>query len=70
MKLYCPSCGVLTGDVVIGVEIKKGIRKGAKLVCEQCFERYKIADQMAKMSKNQTTNGMPDFFKNIFPGIK
>ena len=68
MKLFCPSCGLLTGDVIIGVDIKKGIRKGAKMVCEQCFERYKIADEMAKMAQSQTSKDMPEFFNQLFPG--
>jgi hypothetical protein len=65
MKLYC-TCGILTGDVVIGVEIKKGVRKGSKLICAQCFERYTLADKMAGMARKQTKVDIPEFFKDAF----
>jgi len=65
MKLYC-TCGILTVDVVIGVDIKKGVRKGSKLICAQCLERFILADQMARLAQKQTKVDMPEFLKDTF----
>ena len=61
MKLYC-QCGILVAEIAKGSHI----RKNSQMICQNCFERYKIADQMAKMARDQTKCDMPDFFKNIF----
>ena len=63
MKLYCSSCNIFVA------EIKEGshIRKGTVLVCSKCIARLKIADNMAKMAKDQSKSAdYPEFFKNLF----
>ena len=47
MKLYCISCNKFVASV------GGHIRKGAVMVCAECLERYKIANQMAKQVRNQ-----------------
>jgi len=47
MKLYCISCNKFVASV------GGHIRKGAVMVCAECLERYKIADQMAKQVRDQ-----------------
>lgn len=66
MKLYCKSCGILTAEIVTG----STIRKDALMICKQCYDRFKIADDMAKMAQTQTKNEMPEFFKDLFGGVK
>jgi hypothetical protein len=47
LKLYCASCGRLVGDVT-GM-----IRRNAVMVCSPCYEKYKAADEVAKMAREQ-----------------
>ena len=51
MKVYCPSSThkyrYLVGDIT------GHVRKGAVMVCAECLERYRIADQMAKQVRDQ-----------------
>ncbi len=48
MKYYCPSCKHLVGDII------GQMRKGAIIVCARCFKRYQIADNIAKLAREQT----------------
>jgi len=49
MTLYCPLCGKKVAVIIKG----SGILPGAVMVCAECLERYKIADQMAKRVRDQ-----------------
>ena len=55
MKVYCPSSThkyrYLVGDIT------GHVRKGAVMVCAECLERYKIADQMAKRVRDKVKCG-------------
>ena len=65
MKLYCSSCGILVAEILNG----SNIRKGASMICKECLERYKIADDMAKLARKQSkclNNDIPDFIKDLF----
>lgn len=48
MKLSCISCNTFCASIDLGA-----VRKGAVMVCKDCMERYKIADQMAKQAREQ-----------------
>ena len=62
MKLYC-HCGCFVAEIKHG----SSIRKGAVMICSKCFEKFKIADQMANMAREQSKSAdMPDFFKDLF----
>ena len=41
------------------------------MICQKCFERFKIADNLAQMAnKHKSSADLPEFFKNIFDGKK
>jgi len=46
------------------------IRKGAKIVCQKCLSRYDIADNMAKMARDQAKSSTPEFLTNLFKNFK
>lgn len=60
MKLYC-SCGLFVADI----KESSRIRKGAVMICSACLERYKLADSMARMTRN-----MPDKKYDLPPGFE
>jgi hypothetical protein len=65
-QLNCHKCLCYLG------EIEKGkIKKGSIILCPECFEKYKILEDMGNY--NNSTKGsnasmpdMPDFLKGIF----
>lgn len=63
MKFHCSSCNIFVAEIKEGSRIKKG----AVMICSNCLERFKIADQMAKMAREQSKSiDMPEPFKEIF----
>jgi len=44
MKKYCP-CGKFVAEIVNGSQM----RNGSVIICYHCFERFKSAEQLAKM---------------------
>jgi hypothetical protein len=66
MKIYCSCCGIFVAEILSG----SNIRKNAKMLCFECYERYKIAEDMAKLSKKQTDYGFQDLFNGLFDGKK
>jgi hypothetical protein len=64
MKYYCPICKKLVGDIT-GM-----VRKRAEILCGECIERLKIADDMARLAREQSRSSsdysMPPFFKDFF----
>jgi len=57
-KIHCKSCGWVCAEIIVGSKI----RKNAVVLCQRCYDRMKVADDMAKM----TTSSAPDFLKGIF----
>ena len=59
MDLKCEKCGLNLG------EMEKGkIRNGAVLLCDHCWDRAKMALEVAEMARD----GMPEFLKNMMGG--
>ena len=59
VTLNCEKCRLTVG------EIEKGkIRKGAVVLCSLCWERVRLAVQVADVN----TNDVPDFLKGLFGG--
>ena len=64
MKIYCARCEAFLGEITKGA-----VRKGAVVVCQPCYERFKIADTMAKLAREQaaqTVRDVSDFMKGLF----
>ncbi len=67
MRLYCPCCGILVAEILNG----SNIRKNAKMLCSECYGRYKAAEDMANLSKKQNnTYDFQDLFNGLFGGKK
>jgi len=47
MRVYCISCNKFVASIA------GHVRKGAVMVCAECMERYRIANQTAKQVRNQ-----------------
>lgn len=68
MKLYCPSC-----QKYVALFLTGSLRKGAQIVCAECFERYRIADDIARMAREGykwNDNVTPDVIKDLFGQFK
>ena len=66
MKKYCHSCKIFVAEIKDGSHI----RKGAEIVCAKCLSRYNIADNMAKMARDQAKSSTPEFLKDLFSNLK
>ena len=53
MKLYCTSCGVLCLSITPDKAAEYQWRLYSKIVCGECIERYKAADAVAKLAREQ-----------------
>jgi DNA-directed RNA polymerase subunit RPC12/RpoP len=62
MDFHCASCGILVAEILH----RSNIRKGAVMVCKNCFYRYKVADDMAKLAQDQTKHDLPPEFEALF----
>ncbi len=61
-NLVCKMCGKDMGEM-----IKGKIRNNAVILCNGCWERAKIAIDMAELAKNQAGSlDMPDFLQDLF----
>lgn len=61
-KFSCKLC-----DTYMGEMLKGKIRNNAAILCSNCWEKTKLAIQMAELAKNQAPNvDLPDFMKNLF----
>jgi YbbR domain-containing protein len=49
--------------------IKGKIHKNSVLLCDKCFDAYKILADLDNYKKGTAKNDMPDAFKDIF-GMK
>lgn len=66
MKLYCASCKLVVATVTPARWVK-----GTIALCVSCYERMKIADNMAKLASSQGREmrdkcNTPDVFKDLF----
>jgi uncharacterized protein YbaR (Trm112 family) len=66
MKRYCHSCKIFVAEIKDG----SSIRKGAEIVCAKCLSRYDIADNIAKMARDQAKSSTPEFLTNLFKNFK
>jgi len=66
MKLHCYFCRKVCLEISPDNERPYRYKMGAKMVCPDCLERVKIADDIAKMAHEQTEHEMPDFMKEVF----
>jgi len=67
MKFTCHKCSCYLG------EMDKGkLKNGAVLLCKSCIEKYTVLESLDAFQKSTGGNkyDMPDFFKDIFKGVK
>ena len=69
MKFTCYKCSCYLGEMGKGK-----LKNGAVLLCKSCIEKYTVLESLATFQKGvgdkNSSNDMPDFFKDIFKGVK
>lgn len=60
-EFKCHKCYVYLGEMSNGK-----FKKDAVVLCQSCYDSYKLLDDLKNYDKSSGKYDMPDFFKDIF----
>ena len=65
-EFRCSKCGIYLGEMTQGK-----MKKGTIVLCIECHEAYKVIEALNSYRDNtKGSSDMPEFFKDIFKGVK
>lgn len=61
-QYFCKMCNIKVAEIESGSKLKKDLT----ILCKQCYDRCKIAVDIADSARNST----PDFLNNLFSNFQ